>query len=120
MIANWGDEGEIDLLEWFGELTLYTSSSCLIGRKFRESLNKRISEILPRPRARYRPYAHVDYNADIESFRRRDAARAELVEFIGGILEEREANPETRQGPARPPRRSRLVEERGRDADVQR
>ena len=31
MIANWGEEGEIDLLEFFGELTLYTSSACLIG-----------------------------------------------------------------------------------------
>jgi sterol 14-demethylase len=95
MIANWGDEGEIDLLEWFGELTLYTSSACLIGRKFRESLNKRISEIYHDLERGTDPYAYVDYNADIESFRRRDAARAELVEFIGGILEEREANPET-------------------------
>ncbi|MFT4201024.1 cytochrome P450 [Gordonia sp. (in: high G+C Gram-positive bacteria)] len=95
MIADWGDEGEIDLLEWFGELTLYTSSSCLIGKKFRESLSKRISEIYHDLERGTDPYAYVDYNADIESFRRRDAARAELVEFMAEILKEREANPET-------------------------
>ncbi len=33
MVAGWGDEGEIDLLEWFAELTIYTSSACLIGRQ---------------------------------------------------------------------------------------
>ena len=31
--------------------------------------------------------------ADIESFRRRDAARAELVEIIGGIMDKREGEP---------------------------
>lgn len=94
MIANWGDEGEIDLLEWFGELTLYTSSSCLIGAKFRESLSKRISEIYHDLERGTDPYAYVDYHADIESFRRRDAARAELVKFMSGVLAERAANPE--------------------------
>ncbi len=95
MIADWGDEGEIDLLEWFGELTLYTSSSCLIGRKFRERLSKRISDIYHDLERGTDPYAYVDYHADIESFRRRDAARAELVEFMGGVLEDYEANPAT-------------------------
>ena len=94
MIANWGEEGEIDLLEFFGELTLYTSSSCLIGRKFREKLSKRISEIYHDLERGTDPYAYVDCYADIESFRRRDAARAELVEFMAGVLEEYEANPE--------------------------
>ncbi|GAB10488.1 cytochrome P450 51 [Gordonia araii NBRC 100433] len=93
MIADWGDEGEIDLLEWFGELTLYTSSSCLIGKKFRERLSKRISEIYHDLERGTDPYAYVDYNADIESFRRRDAARAELVEFMSEVLEDYEANP---------------------------
>lgn len=39
MTAEWGDEGEIDLLDWFAELTIYTSSACLIGQKFREELD---------------------------------------------------------------------------------
>lgn len=93
MIADWGDEGEIDLLEWFGELTLYTSSSCLIGRKFRERLSTRISEIYHDLERGTDPYAYVDYHADIESFRRRDAARAELVAFMAEVLEDYAAHP---------------------------
>jgi cytochrome P450 len=33
MIENWGEEGEIDLLDFFAELTINTSTSCLIGTK---------------------------------------------------------------------------------------
>ncbi|NED60652.1 cytochrome P450, partial [Streptomyces sp. SID10244] len=36
---------------------------------------------------------YVDYKADIESFRKRDEARAELVEFIQGVMNDRIANP---------------------------
>ncbi|MFP6623584.1 MAG: cytochrome P450, partial [Myxococcota bacterium] len=38
MMERLGDEGEIDLLDFFSELTLYTSSACLIGKQFREEL----------------------------------------------------------------------------------
>ncbi|AFA74718.1 lanosterol 14-alpha demethylase Cyp [Gordonia polyisoprenivorans VH2] len=91
--AGWGDEGEIDLLEFFGELTLYTSSACLIGRKFREQLDKHVSELFHDLEKGTDPIAYVDAHADIESFRRRDAARAELVEYIQGVMGERVANP---------------------------
>ena len=43
MIENWGTEGEIDLLDFFAELTIYTSTACLIGRKFREQLDSRFA-----------------------------------------------------------------------------
>ncbi|WOC11619.1 cytochrome P450 [Gordonia sp. MP11Mi] len=93
IIAGWGDEGEIDLLEFFAELTLYTSSSCLIGGKFREELNVHVAHLFHDLEKGTDPIAYVDMHADIESFRRRDAARAELVEFIGKIMEGRVANP---------------------------
>lgn len=93
IIAEWGDEGEIDLLEFFGELTLYTSSACLIGRKFREQLNKHVSELFHDLEKGTDPIAYVDAHADIESFRKRDAARAELVAFIQGVMDDRIANP---------------------------
>ncbi|RPA57150.1 cytochrome P450 [Gordonia oryzae] len=93
IIAGWGDEGEIDLLEFFGELTLYTSSACLIGRKFREQLDKHVSELFHDLEKGTDPIAYVDAHADIESFRRRDAARAELVTYIQGVMHERVTNP---------------------------
>ena len=93
MIADWGDEGEIDLLEFFAELTMYTSSSCLIGRKFRNELDGHVAHLFHDLERGTDPIAYVDMHADIESFRRRDAARAELVEFIGEIMAGRVANP---------------------------
>ena len=43
MAATLGAEGEIDLLDFTAELTIYTSSSCLIGRPFREALTPEFS-----------------------------------------------------------------------------
>ena len=54
MVADWGDEGEIDLLDWFAELTIYTTSACLIGKPFREELDASLRAALPRARAGHR------------------------------------------------------------------
>ncbi len=55
MIAEWGESGEIDLLEFFAELTIYTSSACLIGKKFREPARRPLRPSVPRARAGHRP-----------------------------------------------------------------
>src|SRR5262245_63119252 len=44
MVAGLGAEGAIDLLDFFSELTIYTSSSCLLGREFREELTPDFAE----------------------------------------------------------------------------
>jgi sterol 14-demethylase len=93
MVAGWDEEGEIDLLEWFAELTIYTSSACLIGPRFRDELDGRFARLYHDLEQGTDPIAYVDPYADIESFRRRDAARAELVELVGGIMERRAAGP---------------------------
>ena len=54
MIANWGDEGEIELLDFFAELTIYTSTACLIGVKFRNQLDHRFAEYYHDAGARHR------------------------------------------------------------------
>ena len=82
MVAGWDDEGEIDLLEWFAELTIYTSSACLIGPRFRSELDGRFARLYHDLEQGTDPIAYVDPYADIESFRRRDAARVELVELV--------------------------------------
>lgn len=93
MVASWGEEGEIDLLDWFAELTIYTSSACLIGRKFREELDGRFAALYHDLERGTDPLAYVDAYAPIESFRRRDAARAELVELVQEIMSRRRAGP---------------------------
>ncbi|TDC87717.1 cytochrome P450 [Actinomadura sp. 7K507] len=98
MVAGWGDEGEIDLLDFFAELTIYTSSACLIGRKFREQLDRRFADLYHDLERGTDALAYVDPYADIESFRRRDKARAALVELVQGIMDGR---------PPKPPREDR-------------
>jgi len=93
MVAGWDDEGEIDLLDFFGELTLYTSSACLIGRKFREDLDSGFVPLFHDLEQGTDALAFVDAYADIPSFHRRDAARAELVARIDEIMQRRRANP---------------------------
>lgn len=93
MIANWGDEGEIDLLEWFSELTIYTSSTCLVGPKFRSELDDRFAHLYHELERGTDPMAFVDPYADIEPFHRRDKARADLVVLVDDIMKKRMANP---------------------------
>ena len=89
MVERWGDSGEIDLLDWFAELTIYTSSSCLIGRRFREDLDGRFAELYHDLEQGTDALAYVDAYADIPSFRARDAARIALVELVQGIMDGR-------------------------------
>ncbi|MFC8529611.1 cytochrome P450 [Nocardia sp. NPDC057227] len=93
MLANWGDEGEIDLLEFFAELTIYTSSACLIGTKFREELDIRFAKLYHELERGTDALAYVDPYLPIESFRIRDESRAALVELVQGIMDQRRANP---------------------------
>jgi len=100
MVAEWGQEGEIDLLDWFAELTIYTSSACLIGSRFRHELDGRFARLYHDLERGTDPIAYVDPYADIESFRRRDAARAALVELVQGIMDRRVAGPPAPEGEA--------------------
>ncbi len=86
-------EGTIDLLDWFAELTIYTSSACLIGRKFRHELDRRFAELYHDLEQGTDAIAYVDPYAPIESFRRRDEARLGLVELVQGIMDRRRAGP---------------------------
>lgn len=89
MVADWGDEGEIDLLDWFAELTIYTTSACLIGKPFREELDSSFAHHYHDLERGTDALAYVDPYMDIESFRVRDAAREKLVELVQGIIDRR-------------------------------
>ncbi|HTY29670.1 MAG TPA: cytochrome P450 [Mycobacterium sp.] len=93
MIENWGDSGEIDLLEFFAELTIYTSTSCLIGTKFRNQLDSRFANYYHLLERGTDPLCYVDPYMDIESFRIRDRARLGLVELVQAVMDQRIINP---------------------------
>lgn len=91
MVEAWEERGTVDLLDFFAELTIYTSSACLIGRKFRNELDHRFAQLYHDLERGTDALAYVDPYADIESFARRDAARVGLVELVQGIMDRRAA-----------------------------
>jgi len=89
MVANWGDTGEIDLLEFMKELTIYTSSHCLLGDEFRYELNEEFARIYHDLEKGVNPLAFVFPYLPLPVFRRRDKARARLQELVIGIIAKR-------------------------------
>ena len=92
-IEDWGDTGEIELLDFFSELTIYTSTACLIGRKFRDQLDSRFANYYHLLERGTDPLCYVDPYLPIESFRIRDEAREHLVGLVDEIMNQRIANP---------------------------
>ena len=88
-VASWDSAREIDLLDFFAELTIYTSSACLVGKKFREQLDGRFAALYHDLEQGTDALAYVDPYAPIESFRRRDAARVEIVQLVEAIMADR-------------------------------
>src|ERR1700712_1810755 len=93
IIADWGDEGEIELLDFFSELTIFTSTACLIGLKFREQLDGRFAHYYHQLERGTDPLCYVDPYLDIESFRIRDESRVKLVALVQEIMNGRVAAP---------------------------
>jgi len=93
MVAQSPQGGDIDLLDWFAELTIYTSSACLIGKRFREQLDGRFASLYHDLEQGTDALAYVDPYADIPSFRRRDAARVGLVQLVEAIMDGRAGEP---------------------------
>lgn len=94
MIADWGDNGEIDLLACMKELTIYTSSHCLLGDEFRYELNEEFAKIYHDLEKGVNPLAFVFPYLPLPVFRRRDKARARLQELVTGIIANRAQKPE--------------------------
>jgi len=89
MLERLGGEGEIDLLDFFSELTLYTSSACLIGPEFRDELGPEFVPVFHELEKGTDAIAYVNPDLPLPSFRARDRARRRLVELLDGIFERR-------------------------------
>jgi sterol 14-demethylase len=91
MVRDWGEQGEIDLLAFTAELTTYTSSHCLLGSEFRRSMNDEFARVYGALEGGVNAIAYVNPYLPLPVFRRRDRARARLVEMITAIIDERRA-----------------------------
>ncbi len=94
-IEGWGDEGEIDIVDYCRVLTNFTSSHCLIGTEFREGMTDEFARIYHDLERGITPLAYINSRLPIPAFRRRDKARVRLVELITGIVEQRKRSGRT-------------------------
>lgn len=94
MTADWPERGDVDLLSFFSELTLYTSSTCLIGPQFRAELGPEFARIFMDLERGTDALAYVNPYLPIPALRARDRARRELAAKIEEIFERRERSDE--------------------------
>lgn len=91
MVGKWGEEGEIDLLDFTAELTTYTSSHCLLGSEFRYGMTEEFARVYAALEGGVNAIAYVNPYLPLPAFRRRDRARARLVEMITANIDRRRA-----------------------------
>ncbi len=89
MVSNWATQGTLDALDFFSELTIYTSSACLIGKPFRQELGPEYVEIFKDLERGTDALAYVNAHLPIPAFWRRDRARKRLVAHLESIFERR-------------------------------
>jgi sterol 14-demethylase len=89
IIAGWGDEGEIEACGFFGMLTNFTSSSCLLGTEFRNEMSEEFAKVYYDLERGIVAWGYIHPYLPIPAFRRRDRARARLGEMVSEIVEKR-------------------------------
>lgn len=94
-VADWGDGGQVDLVEYCRTLTNYTSSRCLVGREFREDMTDEFASIYHDLERGITPIAYLQPNLPLPAFIQRDRARVKLVELISRITDKRRRTGET-------------------------
>jgi sterol 14-demethylase len=90
-MARLGESGEIDLLDFFSELTMYTSSACLIGKQFREELTPEYFRVFYELEKGTDALAYVNPYLPLPVFRQRDRARRRMVELLTDVFARRAA-----------------------------
>jgi sterol 14-demethylase len=89
IISGWGDEGQIEVCEFFATLTSFTSSRCLLGEEFRNDMSEEFARVYEDLEAGIVPLAYINAYLPIPAFRKRDRARARLGEMVSTIIERR-------------------------------
>lgn len=88
-VKDWGESGEVDLLAFMKQLTIYTSSHCLLGHEFRYELNEEFAHLYHDLENGMHPLAFIFPYLPIPILRRRDKARVRLQKLVTGIIEKR-------------------------------
>lgn len=92
---RWGDVGELDMVDEFLELTLYTSTSCLLGLDFRKNMTDEFADLYRDLEGGLIAVAFIDPYMPIPEFAARDKARERLGIIVDEIIKRRRASSET-------------------------
>ncbi len=88
-IKDWGDEGEKDFYEAFTDLTLKTSTHCLLGSELRYQLTHEFEELYGDLDRGLDPAALLDPYQQKDTYRKRDLARTRLQELVSASVRSR-------------------------------
>jgi sterol 14-demethylase len=89
IIEDWGEAGEIEASAFFGMLTNFTSSSCLLGTEFRNEMSEEFAKVYYDLERGIVAWGYIHPHLPIPAFRRRDRARARLGDMVSEIVEKR-------------------------------
>lgn len=89
LTASWPHSGEIDLPALANELTIYIASRCLIGHEFRRNLSAEFARLYHDLEGGINLIAFFNPEFPLPAMKRRDRARARIVELISPILKAR-------------------------------
>ncbi len=93
-LADWGNEGEIDLFHALSELTILTASRTLHGDDVRTKVFREVSELYHDMDQGLTPLTVFWPNAPTEAHKKRNAARAKMVELFSKVIKNRRENPD--------------------------
>lgn len=88
-ISGWGDEGEVELLHAFHELTMHTATHCLLGADFRHNMTDEFFSLYRDLQAGVQAISFVDPYMQQPLFAARDAARERLEEIVSEVVNDR-------------------------------
>lgn len=89
----WDDFGMVDMYDVGNELTIYTSSRSLLGNPFRQKLSGEFAQLYQDMEGGLSALAFLNPKLPfVPAFRKRDQARARMVELITNIVNERRAS----------------------------
>jgi sterol 14-demethylase len=91
---QWGESGELEMVDEFLRMTLYTSTSCLLGVDFRRNMTDEFSELYRDLEHAVIAIAFIDPYLPLPEFEARDKARARLGEIVEEIVAKRRASKE--------------------------
>jgi sterol 14-demethylase len=93
-IRSWGEAGEMDFYEGFADLTIKTSTHCLLGPEFRYALTEEFAKAYHDLGAAVDASGTVDHTAQKAAYARRDEARGRLGDLIKSRITLRRAGKE--------------------------